>query len=401
MICRGCNADIPDGSEFCPECGMFIAGEITAGDSNIVCKKCGATIPRNSVFCPDCGETVADEKISAHKYQGKKFASVKHIINERIIAIGEEAFADCDRLEEVNLPNNVKTINKRAFANCGVMTALRLPENISEISEGVFSGCVSLKEVEIPDGVEIIKTNAFSDCVSLTRVKLPKNLRYIEAEAFSGCTSLEGVYIPDNVKEIKSGAFKNCGNPLTVLIPKEADYADDAFDKSAILLYARGEEKLQQTIDERKREEKVRIAAKKAEAERIAAEKAEAERIAAEKAEAERIAAEKAEAERIAAEKEKAEAKRLAIIQEETKERKAKNAKIITTIVISIPIIISLFVTGHPWFAVWTILGTGTVLLNVTEHDIAGILVPISGAIILIVLKVATGIIRTIVSWFS
>jgi RNA polymerase subunit RPABC4/transcription elongation factor Spt4 len=404
MICRECNADIPDGSEFCPVCGKSAVGEVTADEPAIICKKCGAAIPSSSAFCLECGQPVADEKILAHEYQKKKFASVRQIINERIIAIGEEAFADCYKLEEVNLPNSIKTLEKRAFANCTALTSLRLPESISVINESVFSGCVRLKEVVIPEGVEIIKAEAFSGCIGLVGVKFPKSLLYIENEAFSGCTSLEGIYIPDNVKEIKSGAFKNCGNPLTVFISKEVDYADDTFDKTVVPLYERDEDKLRQIIEEHKLAKAARIAAaKKTEMERVAAEKAKTEKIAAEKADAKRIADEEkraeAEEERITLEKRKAEEER--IRAEKERVEKAKENGIMIAGIVSLLIIIALFATGHPWFAAAGIIAVLAGYEYITEHPVYGTLIVGGGLIIILVLKVATGIIGTIASWFS
>jgi hypothetical protein len=44
--CLGCKADIPEGSKFCPECGVALLGR---------CPSCGIAHPASAKFCAECG----------------------------------------------------------------------------------------------------------------------------------------------------------------------------------------------------------------------------------------------------------------------------------------------------------------------------------------------------------
>ena len=52
MRCPNCNADIPYGSKFCPNCGSNLA-------QTIACPECGTNLPVGSKFCPNCGHDMS------------------------------------------------------------------------------------------------------------------------------------------------------------------------------------------------------------------------------------------------------------------------------------------------------------------------------------------------------
>lgn len=51
MNCQSCNADIPQGGKFCPECG-------TVTSVTLSCSHCGEGNPANSSFCAGCGKSL-------------------------------------------------------------------------------------------------------------------------------------------------------------------------------------------------------------------------------------------------------------------------------------------------------------------------------------------------------
>lgn len=81
----------------------------------------------------------------------------------------------------------ISAIGEDAFADCVCMEELRLPESLRSIGSFAFGRCESLREVRIPEGVETIGDHAFAECYSLSRVGLPTTLTQIGEDVFDMC----------------------------------------------------------------------------------------------------------------------------------------------------------------------------------------------------------------------
>ena len=55
MICKKCNAELPDNSKFCSICGAAVE---TAPAANMFCTSCGAKLAEGTMFCTECGTPV-------------------------------------------------------------------------------------------------------------------------------------------------------------------------------------------------------------------------------------------------------------------------------------------------------------------------------------------------------
>ncbi len=64
-----------------------------------------------------------------------------------------------------------------------------------------------LEEIRLPEGVRSIGSSCFAGCESLKTVVLPSGLRSIGYVAFKGCDSLGSIDLPDSVWSIENGAF--------------------------------------------------------------------------------------------------------------------------------------------------------------------------------------------------
>jgi hypothetical protein len=71
----------------------------------------------------------------------------------------------------------------------------------SSIGDYAFAGCDELVSVEIPQGTTYIGSGAFSGCYSLTTVKFPESVSHVGKKVFDGCQKLEDVNIPECIKE--------------------------------------------------------------------------------------------------------------------------------------------------------------------------------------------------------
>lgn len=78
-----------------------------------------------------------------------------------VVAIAEGAFANCDRLTSVKIPNTVTVIGNYAFTNCTELTSVSMLNGVTAIGDEAFSYCSSLKEISIPNSVQRIMYNAF------------------------------------------------------------------------------------------------------------------------------------------------------------------------------------------------------------------------------------------------
>jgi len=136
-----------------------------------------------------------------------------------ITSIGEFAFAACNSLTSIILPDSVTEIDHYAFSNCNSLTSIKIPDRVAFIGDYAFYDCSSLVSIIIPDMVTSIGNYVFLRCNSLTSVTIPNNVTIIRDLAFSDCTSLTSITIPDSVRSIGAKAFYNCTSLTSATIP--------------------------------------------------------------------------------------------------------------------------------------------------------------------------------------
>ena len=119
---------------------------------------------------------------------------------------------------ELVIPDNVTTIGSFAFSNCDSLTSVTIGNSVTAIGSGAFEHCNKLTSVTIGDGVTTIGSFAFSHCTSLTSIVIPDSVATIGSQAFFECTSLTSVTIGNSVTTIGSDAFWNCTRLTSVTI---------------------------------------------------------------------------------------------------------------------------------------------------------------------------------------
>ena len=132
-------------------------------------------------------------------------------IRQDTIGIAELAFESCD-FTEIIIPGSVWKINARAFADCNELTSVTIDTNNRplQIGDQAFENCESLENVIINGDLSSIGESAFNRCSSLTSITIPDGVKSIGRSAFYGCSLLTSITIPDSVKSIGSGAFNGC-----------------------------------------------------------------------------------------------------------------------------------------------------------------------------------------------
>ncbi len=145
--------------------------------------------------------------IADSAFFGSKILSVH--IPEGIREIGHDAFADCDSIVTISLPETIENTTS-AFTRMSRLKAVKISSGIKAISHSAFVDCISLVAIHILEGVERLQYDAFGRCTGLKNISLPQSLKVIERGVFWECTGLEEIVIPENVTEIGDYAFFHC-----------------------------------------------------------------------------------------------------------------------------------------------------------------------------------------------
>ena len=211
----------------------------------------------------------------------------KVVLPETVTYIADGAFYDSDdwaakthfELQEIVLPQSLKTIGKNAFYHNYYLRKIDIPAGVTEIGRGAFAKCQNLSDITIrgentflhggafgeksgysvgpfsgklrelhqqwlyddsasdffiwqgqlldyrgtskipviPDTVKVIGASAFwrSD---ITGVTIPSSVKLIGASAFYECASLTSVDIPGSVERIDNNAFSGCTGMTSITL---------------------------------------------------------------------------------------------------------------------------------------------------------------------------------------
>jgi hypothetical protein len=139
-------------------------------------------------------------------------------------SIGESAFGGCPNIKSIDLTIH-NSINSSVFMQCTSLEVLTVYDstNVIEIGYMAFAFCDSLIGIFIPDTVEVFGNKSFYMCESYAAsldFTIYPNLRIIGNEAFYGCKSMFGeLRLPDSLNEIGDNSFI-CG-PISgsIIIP--------------------------------------------------------------------------------------------------------------------------------------------------------------------------------------
>ncbi len=87
----------------------------------------------------------------------------KAVLCEGVSTVGEFAFYNCDALEEVSLPNSLKTVASFAFYFSRKLPAITIPAGVTAIGEYAFQYCEGLSFIRFLGSAPQIDSDAFYD----------------------------------------------------------------------------------------------------------------------------------------------------------------------------------------------------------------------------------------------
>lgn len=157
----------------------------------------------------------------------KNVNDIKYLfIPDNIKIIGEYAF-NKNKSIYIHFPNCLNTIEEFAFASCNSLQYLDIPEHISSINIGAFQNCFDLSFVNLPNSLKILPAQCFMNCSSLINIILPDSITEIKNNAFHSCENLENITFGKNVKKLGVGAFANCKKLSEIVLPSSIEMIND------------------------------------------------------------------------------------------------------------------------------------------------------------------------------
>ena len=137
--------------------------------------------------------------------------------NYVVTAVADNAFANCIRMQAMELPNTLYTIGDKAFYRCADLRTITMPESLESIGAQAFEGCGELLDVVMPDAVTSVGACAFKDCVKVRHFVISHQLEAIPEGCFQNCAAVTDFIIPASVKTLGKGCFDGCVRNSSVL----------------------------------------------------------------------------------------------------------------------------------------------------------------------------------------
>lgn len=129
------------------------------------------------------------------------------VIPEKVKSVNDYTFYDCYQLKKVSFPPTLEAIKYHAFANAHMLSDLILPDSLNQLGEYAFYYNYELDSLIIPQKVTAIQYAAFHDCRKLKYVKFPDKLTLIRNYAFQNCP-IDTLIFPTTLQTIEGYAFQ-------------------------------------------------------------------------------------------------------------------------------------------------------------------------------------------------
>lgn len=127
------------------------------------------------------------------------------VIPEGITGVGNVAFACCESMTSLSLPDSLKSIGIAAFSDCPGLKSVVIPDGVTELADFVFNSCSNLASVQLPAKLQSIGFATFA-ATALSEATLPETVTAIGRQAFAQ-TNLAEILLPKSVEEIGEKAF--------------------------------------------------------------------------------------------------------------------------------------------------------------------------------------------------
>ena len=141
------------------------------------------------------------------------YAKMKSVsIGPDVVEIGSSAFDGTVNLKSMIIPDNVVHFSSNDDWNWGGLNGsgvetIKISRNMTNIPNSFCQGCKNLKSIDIPSNIKIINRNAFYTDRKLSSVIFHEGLEKIDEWAFSYDDILKNVVLPNSLTELGDHAF--------------------------------------------------------------------------------------------------------------------------------------------------------------------------------------------------
>ena len=175
---------------------------------------------------------------------GRGMASSCILLTDVIIEngiIGNEAFKNCNNLNNLTLGNGVQSIGDSAFIGCRGLTEITITNNVQTIGSYSFAGCSNLLEVNFGSDLINFGSSAFYNCNKLEKVNINSievwcsynfsdyfaNPLYYAQHLYLNNEEIVSLIIPQTIAETKKWTFAGAYGIVCVSIPSTITNIDN------------------------------------------------------------------------------------------------------------------------------------------------------------------------------
>ena len=130
-----------------------------------------------------------------------------------VVAIGSHAFDESKNLtnghtiKNLVISEGIERIELLAFAKCENLETVKLPESLNFLDMQTFLKCSKLKSINIPSKITSIGNCTFQE-TGFTEFDIPENVKSIDLRALGICSKLEKVRVYSKDISYSSGVFE-------------------------------------------------------------------------------------------------------------------------------------------------------------------------------------------------